>query len=75
MSSGVVMAAGLWILERGATARFPFRLQILRGDAPFLTLRVQDRWPAANRNIFCLREEDSPDGGEALNETGRPSAR
>ena len=65
------MAAGLWILQRCVADRFPFRLQILRGDAPFLTLRVQDRWPAANRNIFCLREKDAPDDSEILEEIER----
>ena len=49
------MTAGLWILERCANERFPYRLQTLKGEEPWLTLRVQDRWPAANRNIFCLR--------------------
>lgn len=65
------MSAGLWILERSASDRFPFRLQILRGDAPYLTLRVQDRWPAANRNIFCLREKEPPEDGELLEEIER----
>jgi hypothetical protein len=65
------MVAGLWILQRGASDRFPYRLQVIRGDAPYLTLRVQDRWPAANRNIFCLREKDAPADGELLEEIER----
>lgn len=60
-----------WILERTQDSRFPFRLQILRGNRPFLVLRVQDRWPAANRNIFCLREQDGPDPEELLEEVER----
>jgi hypothetical protein len=49
---------GTWIVERAlGGGRLPYRLQIVdsRG-APYLSLRAQDRWPAANRNIFCLRE-------------------
>jgi len=66
------MSAGLWVLQRTNADRFPYRLQILRNDgAPLLTLRVQDRWPAANRNIFCLREDEPPDGGEVLEEVER----
>jgi hypothetical protein len=50
-------AAGTWIVERASGGRLPYRLQIVdaRGT-PYLTLRAQDRWPAANRNIFCIRE-------------------
>jgi hypothetical protein len=65
------MTAGLWILERCASERFPYRLQILKGEEPWLTLRVQDRWPAANRNIFCLREKEPPEPGEVLEEIER----
>lgn len=50
-----------WIVERCASERFPYRLRIVRDDKPYLTLRAQDRWPAANRNIFCLRETEMPD--------------
>lgn len=65
------MTTGLWILERCASERFPYRLQILKGQEPWLTLRVQDRWPAANRNIFCLREKEPPEPGEVLEEVER----
>jgi len=65
------MAAGLWILERAEGDRFPFRLQIFRGEDLFLTLRVQDRWPTANRNIFCLREKEPPEDAESLAEVER----
>src|SRR3990172_4030600 len=65
------MTVGLWILESCASERFPYRLQILRGQQPWLTLRVQDRWPAANRNIFCLREREPPQAGEVLAEVER----
>lgn len=63
------MTAGdSWVLERCASERFPYRLQIIRAGAPWLTLRVQDRWPGANRNIFCLREKEPPGPDEVLEE-------
>jgi hypothetical protein len=65
------MTVGLWILERCASDRFPYRLRILRGEEPWLTLRVQDRWPAANQNIFCLTEREPPEAGEVLEEVER----
>lgn len=54
------MAVGQWILERCASERFPYRLTIEHGGRR-LVLRVQDRWPGANRNVFCLRETELPD--------------
>ncbi len=65
------MAQGIWILEQSDNERFPYRLQILRGGKPWLVLRTQDRWPAAGKNIFCLREEEPPFPGEVLNEIER----
>ena len=65
------MTASLWILERCDSQRFPYRLQIVKGDEPWLILRVQDRWPAANRNIFCLRETEPPPPGEIREEIER----
>ncbi|MDP2949339.1 MAG: hypothetical protein Q8P22_07360 [Chloroflexota bacterium] len=65
------MTVGLWILERCASERFPYRLQVLKGEEQWLTLRIQDRWPAANRNIFCLREKEPPEPGEVLEEVER----
>ncbi len=55
------MAAGTWILERCTSDRFPYRVEIRQGDRQVIALRVQDRWPAANRNIFCIRENGEPD--------------
>jgi hypothetical protein len=63
--------AGLWVLERCANERFPYRLQVIRVQGPWLVLRVQDRWPAANRNIFCLRETEAPPDGEVVEEVER----
>src|SRR3989304_8674024 len=62
---------GLWVLERSSNDRFPYRLQIVKGGEPWLVLRVQDRWPAANRNIFCLREKQPPEADEVLDEVER----
>ncbi len=65
------MASGTWILERTQNDRFPYRVQIIREGAPWMVLRTQDRWPAAGRNIFCLRESDPPDPEELLEEVER----
>jgi hypothetical protein len=62
---------GTWILERCTNDRFPYRLQILRNDKPWIVLRTQDRWPAAGRHIFCLREEEPPEPDEVLEEIER----
>ena len=37
----------------------------------WLVLRTQDRWPAAGKNIFCLREKEPPDPDEVLEEIER----
>jgi len=65
------MARGTWILERTRSDRFPYRLQIIREDEPWLVLRTQDRWPAAGRHIFCLREDEPPELDEMLEEMER----
>ena len=62
---------GTWILEQTQNDRFPYRLQILRGDKPWLTLRTQDKWPTVGRHIFCLREDEPPAPGEILDELER----
>ena len=62
---------GTWILERCVNDRFPYRLQIKRGEKLWLTLRTQDQWPAAGKRIFCLREEETPDSDEVLEELER----
>jgi hypothetical protein len=67
-----VSDAGTWILERCASSRFPYRVQLLGHDGrPVLVLRAQDRWPAANRNIFCLNESEAPPEDEVLEEIER----
>lgn len=66
-----VQPQGLWVLESCQSSRFPYRLQVFRGEKLWFTLRVQDRWPAANRNIFCLREDEPPDTDDPLDEVER----
>jgi hypothetical protein len=61
----------VWVLERSLNAKFPYRLQILEAGNLWLALRVQDRWPGANQNIFCLRESEPPAPDEALEEVER----
>ena len=65
------MTQGTWVLERCISDRFPYRLQILRRDKPWIVLRTQDKWPAAGRHIFCLREEEPPAPEEVLEELER----
>jgi len=65
------MPQGTWVLEKCASERFPYRLQILRRDKPWIVLRTQDRWPTAGRHIFCLREEEPPEPNEVLKELER----
>jgi hypothetical protein len=60
-----------WVLQRAPGGRFPFRLQIVKDGRPWLTLRVQDRWPAANHNLYCLREQHAPALGAGLEELER----
>ncbi|MFW6102140.1 MAG: ERCC4 domain-containing protein [Chloroflexota bacterium] len=62
---------GIWILERTQDQRFPYRLQIIRGDKPWMVLRTQDRWPTVGRHIFCLREDEPPALDEMLEELER----
>jgi hypothetical protein len=54
------MQVGTWVLEKGSGTRFPYRVQI-RDSQMRLVLSVwaQDRWPGANKNIFCLRDRES----------------
>ncbi len=66
-----MIAEGVWILERCVSERFPYRLQILGREGASLVLRTQDRWPAASKNIFCLREQEAPSPDEVLEEIER----
>jgi hypothetical protein len=65
------MAQGTWVLERCDSEHFPYRLPILKGGKPWIVLRTQDRWSAAGRQIFCLREVEPPAPDEVLEELER----
>jgi hypothetical protein len=61
------VSAGTWILHRCEGDRFPYRVTIEdAAGKPVLQLRVQDRWPGANQNIFCLREQEPALTGEEI---------
>ena len=47
----------VWILERIASQRFPYRIRIVQGDRILLALMVQSPWPGAGTQVFCLRDE------------------
>jgi ERCC4-type nuclease len=58
-----------WILESTDNQKFPYRLSIKKDDVTVLCLRVQNRWPGAGSQIFCLK--DSEDYSEPLKEIER----
>jgi len=64
------MTDGIWTLERCASERFPYRLQIQKEETPWLILRTQDRWPAVGKNIFSLGGSP-PKADEIVGELGR----
>ncbi|NLG83214.1 MAG: hypothetical protein GX493_01105 [Firmicutes bacterium] len=47
-----------WVVERVEEARFPDRVRIEGAEEEALCLRTQERWPAAGRSLFCLREKE-----------------
>lgn len=50
-----------WIESETANPRFPYRIEIRRGDERVIALWVQARWPGGGKQIFCLREGDGED--------------
>lgn len=52
------MSRLFWVLEKTDSNKFPYRLNIKKGDKILLSLFVQDRWPGAGKHIFCLRDEE-----------------
>jgi hypothetical protein len=63
------MSSLLWILESVENDKFPYRLTIQKDGKEILCLRVQNRWPGAGSQIFCLKE--SKDYSEPLEEVER----
>lgn len=58
-----------WILESTDNQKFPYRISIIKADKTILCLRVQNKWPGAGTQIFCLRE--SKDNTKPLEEIER----
>ncbi|SNX53686.1 hypothetical protein [Thermoanaerobacterium sp. RBIITD] len=50
------MSNFLWILESTKSDKFPYRLSIKKDDTTLLSLFVQNKWPGAGSQIFCLRD-------------------
>ena len=47
----------VWLLERIASERFPYRIRLLQGNKLLLALKVQSKWPGSGTQVFCLRDE------------------
>ena len=64
-----------WILSSTENPKFPFRVEIRRGDERVIALWLQDKWPGAGKQIFCLREgepsEEAPLDGPEFQELER----
>jgi hypothetical protein len=53
-----VPVRAVWILERTASRRFPFRVSIEQDGRTVVAVRAQARWPGPGQQIFCLRERE-----------------
>ncbi len=51
----------VWILSSTGNPRFPYRVEIRRGEERILALWLQNKWPGSGKQIFCLREGGSED--------------
>jgi hypothetical protein len=50
-----------WVMETIQDLKFPYRIELRRGENVLFALRAQERWPGQKGNIFCLRESDGID--------------
>lgn len=50
--------ASIWIVERTASPRFPFRISLEQNGRLIFAIRAQARWPGPGQQIFCLRERE-----------------
>ncbi len=50
--------SAVWVVERTASRRFPFRVSIEQHGRLILAVRAQARWPGPGQQIFCLRERE-----------------
>ena len=48
----------LWVVERTASTRFPYRVTIEQHGRVILAVRAQARWPGPGQQVFCLRERE-----------------
>lgn len=55
----------VWIVERTASPKFPFRVSLEQSGRLIIAVRAQARWPGPGQQIFCLREREL-DPGEPL---------
>ncbi|HET8897858.1 MAG TPA: ERCC4 domain-containing protein [Rhodanobacteraceae bacterium] len=51
--------AALWIVQRSAEARFPFRIAIEQDGRVLFAVRAKAAWPGAGSQVFCLREREA----------------
>ncbi len=50
--------SAVWIVERTASSRFPFRISLEQNGRLLLAVRAQARWPGPGQQIFCVREQE-----------------
>jgi hypothetical protein len=50
------LVTALWVVERTASSKFPFRVSIEQNGRLIVAVRAQARWPGPGQQIFCLRE-------------------
>ena len=49
----------LWKVNKTDSKKFPYHITISENNKISLSLLIQDKWPGASGNIFCIRAEDS----------------
>jgi hypothetical protein len=59
------MAQALWLVDKTADRRFPFRVAIEQDGRTVLAVRSQSPWPGPGQQVFCLRERGDV-AGESL---------
>lgn len=60
-----------WVMYKGESNSFPYRLVIRENERIILDLRVKEKWPGSKGNIFCLRH--NPEVFEEFTEIERVS--
>lgn len=49
-------ASAVWVVERTASGRFPYRLSIEQHGRLLFAVRARASWPGPGQQVFCLRE-------------------